>query len=173
MSSLLHAASRIQAAVNAYNSVQDWADQEKWRAQFVKENVCPLLGPVFMCFCNLISVSKKHKSMLAFHQAKADHPSHEAPNLHPLVVALVIVLTKNEDFSLITENHPELKRHKYYNPSAVFPPDLSPFLPPREDRWWEDLGASLSFHLSPFLTQRQSYNSGVSPRADASGNCGF
>ena len=68
-------------------------------------------------------------------------PKDQAPNLPLLVVALAIVLEKNEDFSLINEDHPELLRHKYYDPSRVFP-DLSAFYPAREDCWWEDLGAS-------------------------------
>jgi hypothetical protein len=61
--------------------------------------------------------------------------------LHPLLVALTIVLHNGEDFSLISASHPQLAKHKYYKPSAVFP-DLSPFLPSKEDCWWEDLGAS-------------------------------
>ena len=68
--------------------------------------------------------------------------------MHPLVVALAIVLEKNEDFSLINEDHPELLRHKYYDPSRVFP-DLSAFYPAREDCWWEDLGAS---HFSSLVS---------------------
>ncbi|KAF8269146.1 hypothetical protein EI94DRAFT_1799528 [Lactarius quietus] len=46
-------------------------------------------------------------------------------------------------FSLVTENYPQdqLHRNKYYNPLAVFPADLSSYLPPREDWWWEELAA--------------------------------
>ena len=53
---------------------------------------------------------------------------------------LAIVLGRDEDFSLVTENHPGLLKHKYYDPSASFP-DLSAYPPSREDCWWQDLGA--------------------------------
>lgn len=98
-------------------------------------------------FMGLISIFNQSNSIVAFRQAKAEHPNKKAPDLHPLLAALAIVLDNNEDFSLITENHPELPRHKFYNPSAFFP-DLSLF-PPKEDCWWEDLGALCLLH--PFL----------------------
>jgi hypothetical protein len=39
MTSLLSIASNVEAAVQAYNSVLDFADQEKWRAGFKRELV--------------------------------------------------------------------------------------------------------------------------------------
>jgi hypothetical protein len=75
----------------------------------------------------------------------------EAPILHPLLVALSIVLDSNEDLSLITASHRDLQRHKYYSPSAEFP-ELSPFLPEGEDHWWEDLGVSHILYLFHLLT---------------------
>ena len=42
MSSILHIACRIQAAVQAYNSVKGHADREKWKARFEDERVLPL-----------------------------------------------------------------------------------------------------------------------------------
>jgi hypothetical protein len=40
MSSLLHAACRIEAAVNAYRSVKEHADRELWKVKFETEKVC-------------------------------------------------------------------------------------------------------------------------------------
>ncbi|KAF8259612.1 hypothetical protein EI94DRAFT_1813055 [Lactarius quietus] len=124
MSSLLCIASRIQAALRAYTSVMDHTDLEKWKAQFQNE---------------------KAKSIKEFMNARKNNPNMPVPDLHPLIVALALVLDEKDpnrfQFSLITENYPQdqLHRNKYYNPSAVFP-DLSSYLPPREDRWWEELG---------------------------------
>ena len=74
----------------------------------------------------------------------------QAPKLHPLIIVLAIVLGRDEDFSLVTENHPGLLKHKYYDPSASFP-DLSSYPPSREDCWWQDLGAChASLELIPF-----------------------
>jgi len=39
MSTFLQIVSRVEAAVAAYISVQDFADEEKWRAQFKRECV--------------------------------------------------------------------------------------------------------------------------------------
>jgi len=39
MSTFLQIASRVEAAVAAYISVRDFADEEKWRAQFKQECV--------------------------------------------------------------------------------------------------------------------------------------
>ena len=160
MSSLLHVACRVQAAVKAYNSVKDYADREKWKAQFVKEKVRPVV--IHFSPSDFILVFEKYKSALAFRQERAEHPRQEAPNLHPLVAALMIVLENDEDFSLITENYPRLKKDKYYNPKAVFP-DLSPFLPRREDRWWEDLGVLL-FHSFISLFSHEATAAEARPR---------
>ncbi|KAF8268053.1 hypothetical protein EI94DRAFT_1800973 [Lactarius quietus] len=125
MSSLLCIASRIQAAIQAYTSVIDHTDLEKWKAQFQNE---------------------KAKSIEEFMNARKNNLNMPAPDLHPLIVALALVLDEKDpnrfQFSLITENYPqdELHRNKYYNPLAVFP-DLSSYLLPREDWWWEELTA--------------------------------
>jgi hypothetical protein len=37
MSSLNHIASRVEAAVEAYISVQDFADEQEWREKFAAE----------------------------------------------------------------------------------------------------------------------------------------
>lgn len=71
--------------------------------------------------------------------------------MHPSILALSIVLSNDEDFSLITSNHPQLPSHKYYNDLAVFP-DLSTFLPSREDCWWEGLGASHQIYTTQIFT---------------------
>jgi hypothetical protein len=39
MTSLLHVASRVEAAVKAYNSVKEHTDLELWKAEFEKERV--------------------------------------------------------------------------------------------------------------------------------------
>jgi len=39
VSNLLQIASRVEAAVGAYNSVQDIADKQEWKAEFKKELV--------------------------------------------------------------------------------------------------------------------------------------
>ena len=52
MSSLLHIASHIQAAVKAYNSVKEHADREKWKAGFENEKV----RPMFKRFIDLIFI---------------------------------------------------------------------------------------------------------------------
>ncbi|KAF8259490.1 hypothetical protein EI94DRAFT_1813276 [Lactarius quietus] len=74
--------------------------------------------------------NEKAKSIEEFMNARKNNLNMPAPDLHPLI------------FSLITENYPQdqLHRNKYYNPLAVFP-DLSLYLPPREDWWWEELTA--------------------------------
>jgi hypothetical protein len=142
MSSLLHIASRIQAAAEAYASVMEHTDVQKWRVQFQNEKVCALVSR----FIDLISIFNKAKSVQKFSDLRMNNPNMPAPDLHPILVALALVLNEdpeNQDFSLITDNFPEeeLRRSKYYNPLAEFPADLSAYLPPREDWWWEDLGA--------------------------------
>ncbi|KAF8265203.1 hypothetical protein EI94DRAFT_1804700 [Lactarius quietus] len=103
----------------------DHTDLEKWKAQFQNE---------------------KAKSIEEFMNARKNNPNMPAPDLHPLIVALALVLDEKDpnrfQFSLITKNYPQdqLHRNKYYNPSAVFP-DLSLYLLLREDWWWEELAA--------------------------------
>jgi hypothetical protein len=62
------------------------------------------------------------------------------PPLHPILVALSIVLDGKEDLGNITRSHPKQNTHSYYDESAIFPEDLSDLLPPKTDRWWEPLG---------------------------------
>jgi hypothetical protein len=52
MSSILHVACRIQAAVKAYCSVKEHADRELWEAQFFEERV----RTFFRRFMDLISI---------------------------------------------------------------------------------------------------------------------
>ena len=60
--------------------------------------------------------------------------------MHPILVALSIVIADKEDLSRITRDHPGRLRHKFYDASANFSADISDLLPPSEDRWWEVLG---------------------------------
>jgi len=46
MSSLLTIASRVEAAVGDYTSVQDFADKELWKAGFERELVCTHLHDI-------------------------------------------------------------------------------------------------------------------------------
>ncbi|KAH9173114.1 hypothetical protein EDB89DRAFT_1905610 [Lactarius sanguifluus] len=119
MSSLLEIACCVEAAIKAYASIKEHTDKELWKKKLEHE---------------------KDQSILAFHKAKDQHPMKEALVLHLILVALTIVLQHDEDLSLLTPNHPDLPRHKYYDASVVFP-DLHSFLPPREDCWWEDIVA--------------------------------
>ncbi|KAF8256593.1 hypothetical protein EI94DRAFT_1710854 [Lactarius quietus] len=133
MSSFLHIASHIQAATQAYTSVMEHTDVEKWRAHFQNE---------------------KAKSVQEFSDFRLKNPNMPAPDLHPLIVALALVLNEkpdDQDFSLITDNFPQdqLGRSKYYNPLAQFPANLSSYLLPREDWWWEDLAAESRPVLTP------------------------
>jgi hypothetical protein len=62
------------------------------------------------------------------------------PALHPTLAALFIVLDSGADLSEIGRNHHLIRKHKYYDPRAKFPEDISGLLPPNGDRWWEPLG---------------------------------
>jgi len=65
------------------------------------------------------------------------------PDLHPTLIALTIVLCRDEDLSRINQSHPELKNHEFYKAEAEFPKDISDLLPPPSasaDHWWEHLG---------------------------------
>ena len=63
-----------------------------------------------------------------------------APVLHPTLVELFIVLQRGADLSEIRRDHPNLHKHKYYDPEAKFPQDISNLLPAPVDRWWVTLG---------------------------------
>ena len=63
-----------------------------------------------------------------------------APALHPTLAALFIVLQRGADLSEIRRDHPDLHKHKYYDPEAKFPQDISNLLPAPVDRWWVTLG---------------------------------
>ena len=63
-----------------------------------------------------------------------------APALHPTLAALYIISDLKGNLSEIGRNHPDLRQHKYYKRNTKFPSDISDLLPPREARWWEDLG---------------------------------
>jgi hypothetical protein len=60
--------------------------------------------------------------------------------LHPSLAALYIVLKAGGDFSEIGRNHPDLQRHKFYQPHVMFPENIANLLPPSGDHWWELLG---------------------------------
>jgi hypothetical protein len=66
----------------------------------------------------------------------------ESPALHPSLAALYIVLKSKDDFSEIGRNHPNLKKHKFYQPHVAFAKNITHLLPPSGDRWWELLGTS-------------------------------
>jgi hypothetical protein len=53
MSGFLHIASRVEAAVEAYTSVRDFADEELWRAKFRAETVSIHLHGVSIVFRSL------------------------------------------------------------------------------------------------------------------------
>jgi hypothetical protein len=56
------------------------------------------------------------------------------------LVALSIVLERDEDLGRINQSHPDREEHDYFNPNTVFAADISDLLPPSADRWWESLG---------------------------------
>jgi len=60
--------------------------------------------------------------------------------MHPTLVALGIVLHRNEDLGNINRSHPDRDEHEWYDGSALFPEDISNLLPEATDRWWEQLG---------------------------------
>jgi len=63
------------------------------------------------------------------------------PDLHLTLIALTIVLHRDEDLSMINRSHPDLENHKFYKARAEFPDDISDLLPSGSaDRWWERLG---------------------------------
>jgi hypothetical protein len=60
--------------------------------------------------------------------------------LHPTLVALSIVLTRDEDLGRINRSHPDQWEHQYFISNHEFPADISDLLPPSADWWWESLG---------------------------------
>ena len=73
---------------------------------------------------------------LAFNRMKAENGGN-APKLHPILAALSIVLSWDENLSKITASHPRLRKHIHYDPSVVFPSEISDLLPKQEKRWWD------------------------------------
>ncbi len=63
--------------------------------------------------------------------------------LHLTLAALYFVLNTKGDLSEIGRGHPKINKHKFYQPGAEFPADISHLLPPSERCWWEHLGKSL------------------------------
>jgi len=60
--------------------------------------------------------------------------------LHPILVALAIVIAEDGDLGEITPTHPRREEHKFYKPGAKFPFRISHLLPPPEQCWWVPLG---------------------------------
>jgi hypothetical protein len=69
-----------------------------------------------------------------------DRDGGKAPDLHPTLIALFIVMITGGDLGNISRNHPRKEESKYFNCDAVFPDEIAMYLPPRRERWWEDLG---------------------------------
>jgi len=69
-------------------------------------------------------------------------------HLHPTLVVLSIVLSRDGDLGTINQSHLDWHMHKFYNSNTKFPADISHLLLPSEDRWWEVLG-KLSFPRLP------------------------
>ena len=63
-----------------------------------------------------------------------------APVLHPTLAPLFIVLHCGADLSEIRRDYPDLHKHKYYDPEAKFPQNISNLLPVPVDHWWVTLG---------------------------------
>lgn len=78
------------------------------------------------------------ETVLEFHRVFRENGAY--PSLHPTLVALTMVLRRDEDLGRINRSHPDRAMHRDYNRSVGFPPDISHLLPPSEDRWWEHLG---------------------------------
>lgn len=103
----------------------------------------------------------------------------KCPPIHPILIALSIVLVDKEDLSCISRNHPRRSHHSYYDASADFSADISDLLPPSEHRWWEILGKPrlLRFPCCPAYnlttksrigTQRTCYQSPITSATTAS-----
>ncbi|KAN0121379.1 hypothetical protein V8E52_003275 [Russula decolorans] len=117
MNALLQIASRVEAAEKAYISVRGFGDREEWRAKFEEEMTAAI-----------------HEVRRIFRENGG-----ACPPLHPILIALSIVLDRDEDLGRITRFHPGRWEHEFYDDSAEFPADLSDLLPPSADCWWEPL----------------------------------
>ncbi|KAH9983367.1 hypothetical protein BJV77DRAFT_310283 [Russula vinacea] len=117
MSTLLVLASKVEAAVQTYLEVRDSVDKKKWRKKLDKERA----------------------SVLSEINRIKQETGESRPALHPTLVALFIVLSRDEDLGRITRSRLDRKQHKYFRRREVSPEDISNLLPPREGRWWEDL----------------------------------
>ena len=133
---LLSFASRVEAAVASYLEVRDFTDETKWRKKFDTERVRILIR-----FCCRVSTHRSSKINAGheFNRLK-DEAGGKAPDLHPILIALFIVMFTDGDLGNITRNHPRKEESKYFNRNAVFPDQIAKYLPPRGERWWEDLG---------------------------------
>ncbi|KAH9988505.1 hypothetical protein BJV77DRAFT_737858 [Russula vinacea] len=131
MSTLLVLASKVEAAVQTYLEVRDSVDKKKWRKKLDKERA------------SVVSEINRIKQ----------ETGESRPALHPTLVALFIVLSRDEDLGRITRSHPDRKQHKYFRRREVFPEDISNLLPPREGRWWEDLGMLSKIVIRFILTR--------------------
>ncbi|KAI9449765.1 hypothetical protein BJY52DRAFT_1227576 [Lactarius psammicola] len=126
MTSLLHIAARLEAAVESYAAVWDLTDGAEWKHHFEEEKV---------------------RATREFRRVKAN--SGASPALPPTVAALYLVLDAEADFTEIGRNHPCLHRHAYFKRDAEFPADISDLLPPHADRWWEPLATKSSERGAP------------------------
>ena len=57
------------------------------------------------------------------------------PALHPTLAVLFIMLKSGTDLSKIERNCLNHRLHKYYDPAANFPQDISNLLPPSKHCW--------------------------------------
>ncbi|KAI9435366.1 hypothetical protein BJY52DRAFT_1197657 [Lactarius psammicola] len=121
MTSLLHIAARLEAAVKSYVAVWDLTDGAEWKHHFEEEKV---------------------RTTREFWRVKANSGASLA--LPPIVAALYLVLDTEADFTEIGRNHPCLHRHTYFKCDAEFPADISDLLPLHADHWWEPLAAKSS-----------------------------
>ncbi|KAN0111964.1 hypothetical protein V8E52_007982 [Russula decolorans] len=117
MTSFLHIASRVEAAMEAYISVRDFADREEWKGKFRGE---------------------MQNATYEYRRVWNENRGYFTA-LPPTLVALSIVLEQDEDLGRINRSHPDREEHNYFNPNTVFAADISDLLPPSADRWWESL----------------------------------
>jgi hypothetical protein len=63
---------------------------------------------------------------------------YQNPGLHPILLALSIVLHLNQDPGEISRSHGIVTQHGLYRSDVDFPLGIVDL--PEEDRWWEALG---------------------------------